>query len=264
MSVRTTAIRILGAFLPLAVLAQPATAAGPNGADSSDPWQVAVGGGVYDSPKFPGSDSDHALPLPYFDIRYGDNWFLDAVDGLGFKAGGNENGWFSLSAGPDLTHRNESDDSRLTGLGDVHYAGRVWVKSGYSFRRFTATAAVGTDITGKGQGSIAEVEFFAHHYPSDRWAIDDGTGLRWANAEYTRTFFGISAQQSAQSGLRQYSAGSGLASVDAFVRVRYAITDDWMLVSRLTWTRLEGDAIDSPITESRNRLSLGVFVVHSF
>ncbi|HLZ98390.1 MAG TPA: MipA/OmpV family protein [Steroidobacteraceae bacterium] len=259
------AIRILGAFLPLVVLAQPATAADPSGLGSSDAWHVvAAGGGVYDGPKFPGSDSNRVLPLPYFDIRHGDNWFLNALDGLGVRTSGHQDWWLSLSAGPDLTHRNESDDTRLTGLGDVHYAGRVWAKSGYSFRHFTAAASLGTDITGKGQGTIADFEFFDHHYPGDRWEIDDGTGLRWANAEYTRTFFGVSAQQSAQSGLPQYSTGGGLASVDAFVRVRHAITDHWMLVSSLTWTRLEGDAVDSPITESRNRFSLGVFVVYGF
>lgn len=256
-------ISLAAALVPLLMFSTAAVADSPT-TDSSSDWNVALGGGIYDHPKFPGSNANNASPVPYFDIRYGNNWFFNVMDGLGIKTSGNPNCWLSLSVGPDLTHRDMSDDPRLTGLGDVKYAGRVWAKSGSSFKRFTATTTIGTDITGKGHGTIADFEFYAHHYPSDRWEIDDGTGVRWANAEYMSTFFGVTAQQSLSSGLSQYSAGSGITSVDAFLRARYAITNDWMLVYRLQWARLEGDAVNSPITESRNRLSFGVFVVYGF
>ena len=264
MSIRFLSIRLAAALMPLLLPMRPASADTPV-TDSGAGWNVAaVGGGVYDQPKFPGNSANYAMPVPYFDIRHGNNWFLNAVDGFGIRTGGDPDRWLSLSIGPDLTHRNESDDPRLTGLGDVKYAGRLWAKASSSFKRFTATATVGTDITGKGQGTIADFEFYARRYPGDRWEIDDGTGLRWANAEYMRTFFGVTAQQSLQSGLPQFSAGSGIASVDAFFRVRYAVNDHWMVVSRLQWTRLEGDAVDSPITESHNRISAGLFVVYGF
>ena len=263
MRIRFLSISLAAAILSLLMLGRADAADVPVNDPGSD-WNVALGGGVYDHHKFPGSNANNASPVPYVDIRYGNNWFFNSVDGLGIKTSGDSNCWLSLSVGPDLTHRDMSDDPRLTGLGDVKYAGRVWAKSSSSWKRFTATTMIGADITGKGQGTIADFEFYAHHYPSDKWEIDDGTGFRWANAEYMGTFFGVSAQQSLSSGLPQYSAGSGITSVDAFFRVRYAITNDWMLVYRLQWTRLEGDAVNSPITESRNRLSFGVFAVYGF
>jgi len=33
------------------------------------------------------------------------------------------------------------------------------------------------------------------------WLFSMGPGFTWADAEYTRTFFGVSSQQSAASGL---------------------------------------------------------------
>lgn len=233
-------------------------------ARADDAWSYALGAGILDHPKFPGADSSYTQVLPYFDVHYGDRLFFDAVQGLGIKTSAREDCWLSASIGPDLTHRNESDDPRLTGLGDVHYTGRLWLRAGSSFRRFTATATLGRDLFHKGQGTIADFEFFAHHYPADALEIDDGVGLRWADGEYTRTFFGIDAQQSLQSGLPQYAAGSGIASVEAFVRLHYALTANWVLVSNLSWNRLEGDAVDSPITESRDRFTLGVFAVYGF
>lgn len=231
---------------------------------ADDAWSYALGGGLYDHPKFPGADSGYAEPLPYFDIRYGDHLFFNALQGLGIKTSGRADGWLSASIGPDLTRRNESDDPRLRGLGDVHYTGRLWLHAESSFRRFTATATLGRDLFHEGQGTVADFELFAHHYPADTLEIDDGVAVRWADGEYTRTFFGVDAGQSLQSGLPQYAAGSGIASVGAFLRLHYLLGSNWVLATNLGWNRLEGDAVHSPITESRDRFTVGLFLVYGF
>lgn len=233
-------------------------------AHADESLSYALGGGALDHPKFPGADSNYTQLLPYFDAHYGDHLFFDAVRGLGVKTAGREDCWLSASIGPDLTHRDESDDPRLRGLGDVHYTGRLWLQAGASFHRFTATATFGRDLFHKGQGTVADFEFYAHHYPLDRLEIDDGVAVRWADGEYTRTFFGVDAEQSLQSGLPQYAAGSGPASVGAFLRAHYVLTSHWVLASNLSWNRLEGDAVRSPITEARDRFTLGVFLVYGF
>lgn len=231
---------------------------------ADDAWSYALGGGIYEHPKFPGADSGYAEPLPYFDIRYGEHLFFNALQGLGVKTSGREDCWLSASIGPDLTRRSESDDPRLQGLGDVHYTGRLWLQAGASFRRYTASVTLGRDLFHEGQGTIADFEFFAHHYPLDTLEIDDGVGLRWADGEYTRSFFGVDAGQSQQSGLPQYAAGSGIASLQAFLRAHYALSANWILVTNLAWNRLQGDAVLSPITESRDRFTVGVFLVYGF
>lgn len=232
-------------------------------AGADEAWSHAFGGGFYYQPKFPGADSSYLQPLPYFDVRYGDHLFVNAEQGLGVQTGSQQDSWLSASVGPDLTRRDQSDDSRLRGLGDVHYTGRLWLQGGASFRNLTASATLGRDLFHKGQGSIADFELYAHEYPAERLEIDHGVAWRWADAEYTRSFFGVDAQQSLRSGLRPYAAGSGIASAGLFVSMRYAFDANWMLVSRLDWTRLEGDAVDSPVTESRDRLSLGLFLVYA-
>lgn len=231
-------------------------------AAAEETWSHSFGVGVYDQPKFPGADANYAQPLPYFDVRYGDHLFFNAVQGLGVQIGSPQDRWLSASLGPDLTHRDQSDDARLAGLGDVHYTGRLWLQAGSSFQRFTATATLGRDLFHEGQGTVADLEFYARAYPTETLEIDHGLAWRWADGEYTRTFFGVDSQQSLRSSLPQYAAGSGIASAGLFVRLRYALAADWMLVSNLDWTRLEGDAVDSPITESRDRFSLGLFLVH--
>lgn len=81
------------------------------------------------------------------------------------------------------------------------------------------------------------------------------------------TFFGISALQSAQSGIAQYEAGSGFKDAGSSIMADYAITRDWAGFATIRYKRVLGDAADSPIVTdlgSRDQAAAGIGIKYRF
>ncbi len=234
-----------------------------------DAWRVSVGGGVISAPKFPGSDSQRTLVLPLVSASYG-RFFIGGDPAAG-SAGGiglnlyRDSRWrLSAAISADLARRKESDDPRLTGLGDVQRTASAVLGASYTHDWFTARARVASDILGRDQGTLARLDLLARYRPSEQWSFSAGPGLTWANDRYTRTFFGVDADQSARSGLPQFDAKGGLNSARFSVHANYRIDRHWGAGGFGSYSRLQNAAADSPITEDKSQYVLGVFLAYRF
>ena len=80
------------------------------------------------------------------------------------------------------------------------------------------------------------------------------------NGEFTDTYFGVSEGESLSSGYAPYDAGGGIYAARLSVEARYEFLPDTLLMGRFTYSRLLGDAADSPIVHERNQpaFSIGV------
>lgn len=96
-----------------------------------------------------------------------------------------------------------------------------------------------------------------------RSAADSPSG-RWANDEYTATFFGIDAQQSERSGLSGYETDAGLNEVRAFIGTNYFLSPQWMISGGMSINQLRGDAQDSPITQDDTYGTANAVVLYRF
>ena len=141
---------------------------------------------------------------------------------------------------------------------------RAGVFGSYSFGRYVLRASAGSDISGNDQGTIARFDAIARFRPSERLTLSAGPGITWADSEYTRTFFGVDADQSARSGLPQYEAKSGLNSARFSLGATYQITGDWSAGAFFTAARLQGDAADSPVTQDKSQNSAAAFINYRF
>jgi outer membrane protein len=79
-------------------------------------------------------------------------------------------------------------------------------------------------------------------------------------------YFGVDGRDSARSGLKEYSADSGIKDVGANLTLSYALTQHWGLLGVAAYRRLVGDASDSPITKNgdENQLYGGLLVNYRF
>ena len=239
-------------------------------AQEEDPkWRVSLGAGLDYVPKFPGSDGHKVLPLPFIAASYG-RFFLGAFPGAASLAGVGVNlyqdrHWrvgAALSAG--LAERKESDDPRLNGLGDVDRTASAGLAVAYTQSWYVLGASVLTDILNRGQGTLVSLNALARHRASERLTFFGGPGLTWADARYTRTFFGVSADQSAASGLPEFGTHPGPNSARLGLGAGYRIDERWSALAFASLSTLLGDAVDSPITESRSQYFLGVAVFYRF
>ncbi len=89
----------------------------------------------------------------------------------------------------------------------------------------------------------------------------------FANDRYMDTYFSVDSDNSQRSGLPGYTAGSGLKSISLGVNASYDLSSEWTLIGRVGFSRLMGDARDSPIVQLRgdaNAVSAGLAVGYRF
>ncbi len=236
----------------------PATAHAGGGFDFSDLEFQAGGIGII-TPKYEGSKSYEGIALPYIfpggkdgddDLSFVD---LDSLQYRLIKSG-------PFEAGPLAgvwLGRRDSDGDKLLGLGDID-AGLVL--GGYGAVRLGYTkfqASYHTQVTGEDVGSLIRLRADAEVPVSRGFKLLAGVGTNYATNRYNDKYFGVSAAQAAGSiaGLPFYDPGDGFKDVFAGAGAEFDITDRWTARFYGEYSRLIGDAADSPVIETKDQFS---------
>jgi outer membrane scaffolding protein for murein synthesis (MipA/OmpV family) len=228
-------------------------------------WKISIGPGVMIAPKYPGARAFSVLPLPSLDIAYDDDRiFSQGLDVLGVNWLKSDAYHVGTSISFDFQSRNESDDPRLHGLGNVHTGPKLKLFADYSYSFVMGSVAALQDIAGTGQGLLVSADLAANLPVTSRWLVSIGPGLTWANSVYTRTFFGVSTQQSAASGLAAYQTSSGLRDVHINAYTSYDFTPKWTGSVACTVGKLQRYAGGSPITEQRTEVNIFTALNYKF
>ncbi|PRX30862.1 outer membrane scaffolding protein for murein synthesis (MipA/OmpV family) [Paraburkholderia sp. BL18I3N2] len=226
-------------------------------------WKIGVGPGVVITPKYPGSRQLSYIPFPALDISYDDRFFSQGPDVLGVNVLRGPAYHVGAALSFDFQLRKESDDPRLHGLGDVDGGPKLKLFADYTWWAFTGSVALYQDIAGHHQGTTVSTDVLASA-PVGGWLFSVGPGFTWANGTYTRTFFGVSDQQSAASGLPAYSTSAGVRDIHMNAMVTYDFSRHWNGSVAATFGRLQHDAANSPITEKRFEINTLASVNYKF
>lgn len=265
-------------FVAGAALSQPI--GNPEDEEDRGDWDFFLGAGVMYAPEYEGSDKYKTEVLPGFQIVWRDR-FLLSPEGLGAFIVNRER--FRVSAAVGYGGgRKEKDSVYLRGLGDIDDGAVLSLGAQYDLGPVVATADVrkflsGSEGTLVSLGIQSQVPFGVVRgllvptgtNPRDAFderglALIGGVSVDWADEKYNQSFFGISQSQSMASGLRQYSAGSGVKSVNVDVGFAKPLGKNWGLTGTATYSVLLGDAADSPVVKTDNSLSATLAVGFSF
>lgn len=167
-----------------------------------------------------------------------------------------------LSILPSLDYhgkRDVGDHDDLTGMDDISAAGELGVRLNYVMGGVTGYGAVRKGLGGH-HGVTGELGARFRNQPQDKLTLTTAAELRFGNGEFTDTYFGVSEGESLSSGYAPYDAGGGIYAARLSVEARYEFLPDTLLMGRFTYSRLLGDAADSPIVHERNQpaFSIGV------
>ncbi|WP_158781470.1 MipA/OmpV family protein [Pantoea sp. BAV 3049] len=231
-----------------------------------DKFSGFIGGGIGVKPDYLGSDHSKLTFIPAVKVDYGP-FFVGGVDtltALGWKFYDSQHWQFSLGAGADLSPRQESDNDRLRGMGDIDVSPHAFLAGSYK-NAFSRSGMILTqDIGGNQQG----LKLYAYSHLDWQLSEDSriffGPRLSWGNADYMQTQFGVSAEQSSRSGLQRYEAGAGLQDIGLELGIDYQISPSWMAGFRATALHLEDEAADSPVVQDNNQLRYGLFFAWKF
>lgn len=232
---------------------------------------IRVGLGPVIAPDYEGSNSYDVKAAPLISFRYKD---LVRVDNNRVRVNvfGSDSLFRSenFKAGPLLRldfGRDESDNPDLAGLGDVGTGLELGVFASYTVGPTRARIRVQQDVLSGHSGMRIIGDLGVAVYRSDRLAVSGTLSSTWADGSYMESFFGINATQALASGLAAFTATSGLKDVSLALGANYQVSDQWALVGNAGFSKLLGDAKNSPIVAVRGSSSQfvgGLFAVYSF
>lgn len=283
-------------FFPLAgamiLMAAAAPALSQEDGGASEPREgftgdwIIVGAGITAVPQYEGARHYEALPMA---------GAIGSVKGVSFRWIGNQigvdlltlpiGGRWSVALGPtaalstNRTHLSVITDRRVRALGKVNPSLEIGASAGLvgngvltsRHDRLSLSLSYSRDITGAydGEGFLPQVSYFMP--VSRKAALLLLAQADHADGRYATTYFGISAAQSAASGLPAFAARGGWKSWTAGAAADIALTGDLThglsLIAGTSYMRLLGDFAASPVTRiagSPHQWTLGLGLAYAF
>jgi outer membrane scaffolding protein for murein synthesis (MipA/OmpV family) len=123
------------------------------------------------------------------------------------------------------------------------------------------------DVSGSNDGLVVTLGVGYTMPIDDRTLVALTATIDYASGEYMSTYFGIDAGDSARSGLKTYDADAGIKDVGLGVVLQYYPWDRVGFRALARYTRLVGDAADSPVVDDRgdeNQVVGGLMVTYRF
>lgn len=236
---------------------QPAQGPGPQGPGSHGrppaEWSFSLGAGVMYAPDYEGSNDYKATPLPIVELSWRDRVRLTTKGGPGLFATPYVADGFRVDLGVRYNFgRDESDNTALKGLGDLNGGAVGVVKVGYEVGPMGVGLEIARDLGGDRDGltATARAEYAAKLF-SGRARVTVTPHVTWADDAYMSNSFGVTTAQAARSARHyaRYDAGAGLKDAGIAVGAGYIFSKSISAMSRVGYSRLLGDAADSPLVD---------------
>jgi outer membrane protein len=247
---------LLALLLILTIAVQPALAL--------EKFELGLGVGA--APDYEGSEDYEAVLLPYVRADWESGQYVNLMIN---KLKGNVLPDKMWSVGPMLEYigkRDNVDNGRVDDMQSVDASVMVGAFGGVNIESWTIDLEARQDIA-DGNGFLLTLNA-AYRLPiNDQWRLGFGASTTYASGDYMNAYFSVDAGDAARSGLSRYDADAGFKDFALNMNARYNFYENWSLMGLAKYTRLVGDAADSPVVDDvgdENQFFAGVLVVYSF
>jgi outer membrane protein len=230
---------------------------------ANTPWAASVGAGVIYAPDYLGSDDYETRVWPTLNVSYGDLFYFNIRDGLGWNL--IRHGNWRLS--PFIAYTPGRDnDGDLRRLDKVDGGATAGLRIAYTDRAWSYSAGIQSPFTGDVDGYQLALKTRWRNQLSDQWIASLGANVTYSSDDWTEDMFGISDAESARSGLAPYSP-------DDYIRfgvsgsLTYSLSAHWAVTAMAGVTQLTSDAKDSPIVSDigdATQAYTGLFLSYRF
>ena len=139
------------------------------------------------------------------------------------------------------------------------YGGYTWIDQEESRKRAGFDVWGLWDVSGVHEGSTAGVRVFGMYPVARPVTLAAGAATTWGSDNYTDTYFGVSPTDAVRSGLPVFAASSGMRDVRGWILGMFHLSRKWHLAGGVLYSRLLGDASDSPIVSQRGSDNQWIF-----
>ncbi|WP_165498217.1 MipA/OmpV family protein [Siculibacillus lacustris] len=247
---------VLLAALPATTLA--AFAGGAPLPGPGDDAIVTLGGGARLAPEWDGSKSYVLSPMPIVGFRFLRSPFTGQPT--------TDTGFGIRPAFRHVGERKFDVHDRLWGLDKVDAAWELGLAADYTDTWFRASVEVRQGFGGH-TGQIVDLGLDGIVHPFEHVTLSAGPRLSLASAAYMNTYFGVTAAESARTGLATHRPGGGVRGAGLATAASWEIDPRWVVRADAGWTRLADDAATSPIVRAdgaRDQFTVGLGVAWRF
>jgi len=214
-----------------------------------------LGPGLRSRPAYDGSASQRSELVPV--VRYfGQPWFARSTQGV-LEGGVRVELAPGLHAGAQLAYEpgrktSEADFLRNHSVPDIDPGASVGVHLEWDHKfgpmpiTLLGRARRHTDSD---RGAQVDLRLSAGAYRGARVAVGVFTQATWASAKSAGSFYDVTPQQSAATGLPAFAAGSGWLFASFGVLWSVDLSRKWIVVGSAESRHLQGDAARSPLAE---------------
>jgi outer membrane protein len=216
-------------------------------------YTVELGAGV--APEYEGSEDYRFVPLWHLRAQdlYGPTTFVDL---FGPRLTSNLVPHPNLRLGPMLQYvpkRGSVDNNRVDDLENVDPALMLGVTGGWDFlaeqeRSLGVFAEVRADVA-NGHGWLVTPGVRGHQALAHGFSLGGSLTTTWASESYMSDYFGVDETDARRSGLDSENADAGFKDIALSGALTYRFTETFQLGVVARYSRLLGDAADSPIVD---------------
>jgi MipA family protein len=226
-----------------------------------------VGLGLGFAPDYEGSDDMKAVPLVHARLNFANGMNLGLFGNtLRLNMAPEQN----FNFGPMLRYRGERDkveNNRVDRMKSVDAALEVGAFLNYTFDNWFFLAAVAADVADAHDGYVVDIGAGYRQPIDNQTVVTFFAKTSYASENYMETYFGVDGSDAARSGLKVYDADAELKDVALGGLLQYKINDRWGILGLLQYTKLLGDAADSPLVDdvgSDNQVVIGLMGNYRF
>jgi outer membrane scaffolding protein for murein synthesis (MipA/OmpV family) len=239
-----------------------------DGGEPVSDWTVTgitVGGILIVQPEYEGSDEYEAVGFPYLFPNFADSgpgFFsrveANGLDDIRFRLI-ERDGFFAGPLAGYQFGREENDGDLLEGLGDIDDSFVAGGFVGYQWAWFQADVSF-HHFFGDTDGYQIRFGLQAERRVSERVKLTARVGANYADENYTQVNFGITDEQALASPIfaEAFEADAGFKDVYGQLGVKVDLDEHWSARASLRYSRLVGDAADSPVIETEDQFT-GLF-----
>ena len=258
-----------------------------------------VGLGLASMPRYEGGSERRQRVLPVFQFQWSNGIFVSGLSagihlartprlefgplievqprrnsgGEGAVAGGLDQTSLSLQEAPDLfsaklptEFAGELSGNRLAGMDTIHT--RLQAGGFLNLYLSPQWRLTGSSLYGAGNarhGARVELGVQRLAIPvGARHRVTLAAGVTLVNRSHNAAFFGVTEEESMNSGNAAYAPAGGLKDVHLRARWNWALAPGWVLASQVQASRLQGDARRSPLVERPTSLAAATAIAWRF
>jgi outer membrane scaffolding protein for murein synthesis (MipA/OmpV family) len=194
-----------------------------------------------------GSRHYDAVPLLFLHAGWANGRFF-AFKGAGLAANVIKNAKWQM--GPVVRYRFSRDDvenRRVDMLRSVDESVEVGAFAGLSVGPWGTKLTVAQDVAGGHGGALAELEGSYGLPFGQKSSLAFSLSTTFADSDYMDAYFSVDPDNARRSGLSPFQADAGLKDVGVGMLYSRALQGSWGLNGTFRYSRLLGDAADSPL-----------------